>query len=93
MIDGFSGSRPGRIREREISRPENMIGTDVIGKRRDLIVPSVEETLALEHLERREIVSLTCQTVMFELVIGPFEIEHAPTKRALSQYQAQLRVA
>ena len=93
MIDGFPGARPSRIREREIGRPENMIGADVIGEGRDWIVPGIEEALTLEHLQRRKIVTLASETVMFELVIGPFQIEHAPTERALSQYQAQLRVA
>jgi len=50
MIDRFPGSRPGRIREGEISRPENMIGADVIREGRDLIVPRVEKALPLEHL-------------------------------------------
>jgi hypothetical protein len=50
MIDRFPGSRPSRIREREISRPENMIGTDVIGEGCDLIVPRIEKALTLEHL-------------------------------------------
>jgi hypothetical protein len=36
------------------------------------IVPGVEETLALKHLQGREIVTLTGETVVFELVIGPF---------------------
>ena len=72
MIDRFPGSRPGRIRQWEVGRPENMIGANVIGEGRDGIVPGIEEALALEHLQRREIVTLAGETVMFELVIGPF---------------------
>jgi hypothetical protein len=72
MSDGFAGARPCRIGERQIGRPQDAIGADVIGERCDRIVPGVEKALALEHLQRREIVTLTGETVMFELVIGPF---------------------
>jgi len=47
-------------------------GADIIRERRDWIIPSVEEALPLEHLQRHEIVTLAGETVMFELVIGPF---------------------
>ena len=93
VIDGFSGARPGRIGERQIGRPENVIGADVVRERRDQIVPGVEEALTLEHLQRREVVTFAGESVMLELVIGPFQIEHAPAERAFGQHQAQLGMA
>jgi hypothetical protein len=72
MIDSFLGAWPGRIGEREIRRPEDMIGADIIGKGRDWLVPGVEEALTLKHLQRRKIITLTGQTIMFELAVGPF---------------------
>jgi hypothetical protein len=57
-----------------------VIGADVIGEGRDWIVPRVEEALPLEHLQRSEIVTLTGQTVMFELVTDPFQIVRITVK-------------
>jgi hypothetical protein len=67
MINRFLGAWPGRVRQREIGRQENMIGADVIREGRDGIVPGVEEALALEHLQRRKVVTFTRETVVFEL--------------------------
>jgi hypothetical protein len=49
MINCFPRARPGRVCEREIRRPDNMIGADVVRERRDRIIPGVEGALTLEH--------------------------------------------
>ena len=70
-IDHVVRARPGRRGQREVRRPQDVVDAQVRGIRRNIVEPRREVALAVEHLGGLQLVPLTGEAVVLELVVGP----------------------
>src|SRR5215475_5904510 len=83
---------PGRCRQWEIRRPENVGRADVTtNAETHSIIPASEVTLALEQLRRLQRISFRRQTIRIRLVIGVLEFIRTPPEGAFGKHDFQLR--